>query len=204
MKKIIFFSLFAACTMMAAAQTLSSIKWNVNAGIGLSNYYGKNTDGTDPKFAYRVGVGMELPFDQTWSLQSGLNFVSKGSKAGDDIVVKTNALYLELPIMAGLRMPTASGFDVLLKAGPYIACGVGGKAKATIGNEKYKENTFSSDGWLKRFDAGLGFGVGFEFSKYVVGLDTQLGLVNASKKEFKDAGYKPKNLTAFLTFGYKF
>lgn len=195
MKKIILLSLFAVSTLMATAQT---INWNVNAGIGVANLYGKDTDGSDAKFAYRLGVGMEVPFDQTWSLQTGLNFVSKGCKGDDNL--KMNALYLELPIMAGLRLPTASGFDVLLKAGPYLAYGVGGKTKADIGHLKYKENTFSDDG-LKRFDAGLGFGVGFEFSKYVVGLDTQLGLANISKNS---EGSKPKNISAFLTFGYKF
>ena len=142
MRKIIFLALFSIGTLIASAQT---VNWNVNAGIGVSNYYGKNTDGTDPKFAYRVGVGMEVPFDQTWSLQTGLNFVSKGSKSGDYINRKINALYLELPIMAGLRLPTASGFDVLLKAGPYLAYGVGGKAKATVGNVEVKTDTFGDD-----------------------------------------------------------
>ncbi len=200
MKKIFFFVLFIVGTITASAQT---INWNVNAGIGVSNLYGKNTDGADAKFAYRVGVGMELPFNSMWSLQTGLNFTSKGCKARgyleDDYESKNvtiNALYLELPIQAGLRLPTANNFDVLLKAGPYLGYGIGGKAKAG----GYKEDTFGDNGF-KKFDAGLGFGVGFEFSKFIVGINTQLGLINVA-----DGGdiIKPKNISAFLTFGYKF
>lgn len=33
----------------------------MNAGIGMSNWYGDDTDGTDAKFAYKVGIGLEVP-----------------------------------------------------------------------------------------------------------------------------------------------
>ena len=64
----------------------SKLKWNVNAGIGMSNWYGDDTDGTDAKFAYKVGIGLEVPFANTniWSFQTGLNFISKGVK-GDGV-----------------------------------------------------------------------------------------------------------------------
>lgn len=195
MKKLIFFALFVIATVTATAQT--KVNWNVNAGIGVANLYGKNTDGADTKFAYKVGLGMELPFNAAWSLQTGLNFVSKGYKAkGFNTDAKINALYLELPIMAGLRLHTSNNFDILLKAGPYIGYGVGGKAKAG----DLEENTFSDDGF-RRFDAGLDLGIGFEFNKIVVGVDSQLGLANVF-----DGGdtMKPKNISAFLTVGYKF
>ena len=54
----------------------------MNAGIGMSNWYGDDTDGTDAKFAYKVGIGLEVPFANTnvWSFQTGLNFISKGVK----------------------------------------------------------------------------------------------------------------------------
>lgn len=46
-------------TLGVSAQ--SNLKWNVNAGIGMSNWYGDDTDGTDAKFAYKVGIGLEVP-----------------------------------------------------------------------------------------------------------------------------------------------
>lgn len=135
MKKLAFFILLSLVTLGVSAQ--SNLKWNVNAGIGMSNWYGDDTDGTDAKFAYKVGIGLEVPFANTniWSFQTGLNFISKGVKgdgvtdAWDVVDVTINQLYLELPLMVGARIHTASNFDLLFKGGPYLAYGVGGKTK---------------------------------------------------------------------------
>ena len=56
MKKLAFFILLSLVTLGVSAQ--SNLKWNVNAGIGMSNWYGDDTDGTDAKFAYKVGIGL--------------------------------------------------------------------------------------------------------------------------------------------------
>ena len=48
MKKLAFFILLSLVTLGVSAQ--SNLKWNVNAGIGMSNWYGDDTDGTDAKF----------------------------------------------------------------------------------------------------------------------------------------------------------
>lgn len=175
MKKLAFFILLSLVTLGVSAQ--SNLKWNVNAGIGMSNWYGDDTDGTDAKFAYKVGIGLEVPFANTniWSFQTGLNFISKGVKgdgvtdAWDVVDVTINQLYLELPLMVGARIHTASNFDLLFKGGPYLAYGVGGKTK--IDGVSEKADTFGDDG-LKRFDAGLGLGVAFEFGNIVVGVET--------------------------------
>lgn len=174
MKKLAFFILLSLVTLGVSAQ--SNLKWNVNAGIGMSNWYGDDTDGTDAKFAYKVGIGLEVPFANTniWSFQTGLNFISKGVKgdgvtdAWDVVDVTINQLYLELPLMVGARIHTASNFDLLFKGGPYLAYGVGGKTK--IDGVSEKADTFGDDG-LKRFDAGLGLGVAFEFGNIVVGVE---------------------------------
>lgn len=86
MKKLAFFILLSLVTLGVSAQ--SNLKWNVNAGIGMSNWYGDDTDGTDAKFAYKVGIGLEVPFANTnvWSFQTGLNFISKGVK-GNGVTV---------------------------------------------------------------------------------------------------------------------
>ena len=208
MKKVLFIALMAIFAVNASAQ---DIAFSVNAGVGMANFYGDGTDESDAKFAYKVGVGMEVPFTEMWSLQTGLNFVSKGAKGDLEGVADTkiNALYLELPVMAGVRFAAGNDFNVLLKAGPYLAYGVGGKIKteATTGadiiddNAKGEVDTFG-DNTMKRFDAGLGCGVSFEFSEFVIGLDGHFGLTNIAQKS--GDGFSPKNISAFLTLGYRF
>ena len=157
----------------------------------------------DAKFAYKVGIGLEVPFANTniWSFQTGLNFISKGVKgdgvtdAWDVVDVTINQLYLELPLMVGARIHTASNFDLLFKGGPYLAYGVGGKTK--IDGVSEKADTFGDDG-LKRFDAGLGLGVAFEFGNIVVGVETGTSFTKVA------SGVSAHNLSALATIGYKF
>lgn len=203
MKKLAFFILLSLVTLATYAQP--DLKWNVNAGIGMSNWYGDDSDGIDAKFAYKVGIGLEVPFANTnvWSFQTGLNFISKGAKGAglnddwDVVDVTINQLYLELPLMVGARVHTASNFDLLFKGGPYLAYGIGGKAKAD--GVSGKVDTFGSDGLdLKRFDAGLGLGVAFEFDKIVIGVETGTSFTKLV------SGASAYNLSALATIGYRF
>lgn len=205
MKKLALFVVLTLVTFVASAQ--STINWSVKAGVGIANFTGSDVEDNKAKFGYKLGVGLECPFDQTWSLQTGLNLVSKGAKSdkyveeGGEGQAKVNAMYLELPVMAAARFAVDNTTNIVISAGPYLGVGVGGKSKveAKSGGTKVtvEEDTFGDDA-LRRFDFGLGIGVAAEFNRIVVGLDGQFGL----NKLAKDVN--AKNLSAFLTIGYKF
>ena len=74
-----------------------------------------------------------------------------------------------------------------------MAYGVGGKTKI----DGVSEKAFGDDG-LKRFDAGLGLGVAFEFGKIVVGVETGTSFTKVA------SGASAYNLSALATIGYKF
>ena len=147
---------------------------------------------------------MELPLADMWSLQTGLNLISKGVKASGDVEgydadATVNQLYFELPVMAGVRIQTASGFDLLFKAGPYLAYGFSGKTTVEADGVEVSVDTFGSKGLdLKRFDAGLGFGIIFELEKIDVGLEVSRGLTKIA------SGAKAYNMVAQLTAAYRF
>lgn len=114
---------------------------------------------------------------------------------------------MELPINVQFRFNLADNTNLVIATGPYLACGVGGKTKfdggASIGgiavNGGDKVDTFGSDGLdYNRFDAGWNIGLGVEFGKILVGLDTQLGFCKV-----KD-GNAPHNANIGITLGYKF
>lgn len=213
--------------LSARAYAQSPVSFQVKAGAGLASMWGQNTE-ENAKFAYRVGVGMEYGFNKTWALQPSLNFVSKGSKEdGKDLGKATvNMLYLELPVMLSARLHLTKTSNLVISGGPYVAYGVGGKTSVDVWlsipgstgfqkvHQKYKLNTFGSitDGNMgcKRFDAGVGLGIAYEYRRIVVGLEGQLGLVKIHDgfselidiKELEDNALK--NLSAFVTVGYKF
>lgn len=186
MKKSVLFVLMAVLSVTAFAQ----VSWNAKVGMNLSNFTGDAE--TDPKVGFKIGGGMEYAFSEVWLLQPSLLFSTKGAslKEGDG---STNAMYVEMPVMAAARVNVADNTNLVFSAGPYVAYGVGGKHK--LGN--FKSDTFGDNGF-DRFDAGLGFGVAAEFGKIVVGLDGQTGLVKLTE------GSNAKNINFSLTLGYKF
>ena len=103
-------------------------------------------------------------------------------------------MYFELPIMAAARFNVANNTNIVVSAGPYLACGVGGKTrtKMSISGSKtdIKEKTFGSDAF-DRFDAG----------RIIVGIDGQFGLVKLADLNLDS---NPKNINCAITLGYKF
>lgn len=204
MKKLALFVVFTLVTLMASAQT--QVNWSVKLGLGFSNWMGDGSEDAKAKFDYKIGVGTEVPINGFWSFQTGLNLVTKGVKGEDSgIDITVNQTYLELPLMAALHLGSENSFDVVLKAGPYLAYGIGGKIKGEYSGVETSFGTFDKATvgevefpGLRRFDAGLGFGIDFDFRKWVIGADTQLGLTKLQE------GDAPRNISFFVTAGYKF
>lgn len=189
MKKSFLLVLFALLSTVSFAQ----VSFGVKGGVAMSSFYGDNSDNTKVKFAGRVGLGFEYAVNDMFSIQPTLYFSDKGTKYDAD-GLSTNAEYLELPIDAQFRFNLDKGMNFIAAAGPYFAYGIGGKKKYESGSVTVKSDTFDS---LKDWDMGLNFEAGLEFNQFLVGIYTELGLLNVSKGG-------PKNYTVGLNFGYRF
>ena len=143
----------------------------------------------------------------------------KGAKidGGSIATVKFNPYYLEIPVHVGYKYAVNENFALFGSVGPYLAVGLFGKAKLSIGNaigdwadiegmesvgglegKSVSEDIFGDDGF-KRFDFGLGLKAGVEFNKkYQVALSYDFGLIDVQK----DLGMKNRNL--MISFGYMF
>ena len=75
--KLLLFALFVMVRTVAPAQ--NQVDWSIKAGIGMANIIGDNMGSPKVKLAYKLGIGLECPFDKVWSLQTGVSFVSKGT-----------------------------------------------------------------------------------------------------------------------------
>lgn len=143
------------------------------------------------------------------------------------VLATSDAMYLQLPIHLALKTNISPKTKLFVKGGPYFAYGIGGKTKIegltmkgggqtiTIGYDAMMDmmrdldidlsqaeqegDTFDKNGGLKRFDAGIGCGVGMEFSQISVTIGYDLGLTNISRDT-----EKYKNQNAYLSLGYKF
>lgn len=192
------------CVAMFAITASAQITWNVKGGAGFATCYG-DAEGLSSHFVGKIGVGIEQPFAPNWSVMPSLEVAWKGAKYDyiEDDYYKTSEtldmFYIQLPIVAAYRFNLSDSWNMTLKAGPYFAYAISGKMKGDYSmGDYYDSDDFDvfDDGDAKRFDLGLDFGVDFEYHRFVLGAEYELGLT-----EFSEG---LKNAAAYVTIGYKF
>lgn len=205
MKKKVLAAAIAFAALFGAnvnAET-GNVQFGVKGGVNVSNFTG-DLDGIKSKAGFQLGLTLDYELAPSVYLISGLEYIVKGSKEkGSGDLMSMNLGYIQLPVHIGYKVPVSEATKLLLHAGPYVAYAAKGTLKeggASVDwfDKKYNlETTFFVP---KRFDAGLGLGVGLEFGKVSVGLDVDYGLVNI----YKNSGASIKNLSSGLSVGYKF
>lgn len=183
-----------AVLAMFALVSFSQVKWDFKFGMNFSNM--TKYDDTKALPGFNLGLGMDYGFNENWSFQSGLLFTSKGFKVKD--VVKVRPVYLDIPILAAYKFNISDNTKFVINAGPYLAFGLGGKAKYEGGGDLKVFDKDEMD-W-KRFDLGIQYGVGLELSdRYLINLTGQNGFISPV-----DGGVDPKNMTFTIGVGYRF
>lgn len=211
MKKVFKVGLLAVALLVGANMNAqdSPIQLGVKAGINLSNMSG-DLENTKAKIGFNVGVTADYNLTPNVALLTGVEFTTKGLKgkgiaSGNSI----NLSYLQLPIHIGYKLDVAEGSKIIFHAGPYLAYGINGKYKEKEDGVTTSVDIFKKyDGvtLLKRFDFGVGFGVGAEFGQIGIGLGYDFGLTNINDgfSDENDKKISIKNQAAYLTVGYKF
>lgn len=182
----------------------SQVKWDARFGMNFSNQ--TKLDDTKALPGFTMGVGMDYGFTENWSLQSGLMITSKGFKVkemGEKLTVRP--IYLDIPILAAYKFAISDNAKFVVNVGPYMAIGLGGKAKEHWdGGED--EKVFDDKGMdCKRFDLGIQYGIGLELGEhYLVNFTGQNGFI--TPYDFDDGydGDKPKNMSFAIGVGYRF
>lgn len=185
---------------MFAVAGFSQVKWDVKFGMNFSNATKTKDVIGDTKAlpGFNLGVGMDYGFSEKWSLQSGLMISSKGYKIKEQGEKFTcRPIYLDIPILAAYKFNISDNTKFVINAGPYLAFGLGGKAK----DDNFDLKLFKSDeGDWKRFDLGIQYGIGLELSdRYLINLTGQNGFISPV-----DGGDDPKNMTFTIGVGYRF
>lgn len=163
----------------------------------------------DLKIGYSVGVGMDYAITDMWAFQTGLNFTSKGCKESvEGVKAKFNPVYLDIPLLAAVKLPISEGNTFVINAGPYVGVGLGGKMTvedggAEVGTKLFKKIDGADEAMMNRFAVGLQYGVGFELGyRYLLNLTGQYGFTNMMKDSWVDENNK--NLAFLITVGYRF
>jgi hypothetical protein len=202
-------SLIAAMLILVTTAANAQMSLGVKGGVNLANFYGDELSNKSVKPGFHIGILADYEFMYSSAIQTGLFFTTKGFRSksagmSGDVKYRENLMYLQLPVHYAYKLDVSPGTRVVFHAGPYMACGVGGSRKITTGDfsgEWGNVDGIFGDGHYryKRFDAGLGLGIGAEFGPILFDLGWDMGLVNISRSRNGNI----KNQNAFLSIGYK-
>lgn len=215
-------------TFRSKAQTRYGLKIGVNANTVFQDFEeAGNKNEVRFKPGFQIGVNIDIPLSQKFSIQTGGSFNNKGysisveaeTQGRSEGYHKTTYNYLEAPILVAFKM---NKFQLFL--GPYIAFGVGGRVKYDIDNprpyidqvESYKlKPKFGTvkanakedyEGVYNAFDYGLNAGIGFQAGVTLINLGYSYGMENTiCQTTFSgiDADeYKTTNQVIFLSFSF--
>jgi hypothetical protein len=226
MKTKILFLLAALILLgISAKSQTSGISFGLRGGVNLQTINGKdlNGDKLDLSMAprFHAGVVVSIPIVPDFYFQPGLMYSTKGAKSSSDFMglnmaAEYNISYIELPV-SFLYKPSLGNGHFFLGFGPYIAYGIGGKAKFTIDNTSTEDkivfgNEYTSllpYDWkyFNRLDYGGNLFFGYELkSGLSLQLNTQLGLakINADNTTYPNNKSEFRNTGFGLSLGYNF
>lgn len=179
------------------------VTFGLRAGVNMSTFGAKLSDkgaglaDLNSKVGFMAGLTVDFAFNENIYILTGADFALKGAtefRGGQKRSV--SASFINLPIHFGYKLKIDDNPVLVFRGGPYLGFGMGGTTTNKVTNEKM--DTFQSD-FYKKFDYGLGAGVGAEFNKLVVEVGYNFGLADLS-----EIGEKVKARDFYLTFGYKF
>lgn len=198
----------------------SPFQTGVKGGVNLSSASVKDAGTEMIKAGYTIGMFAEYGLTESFYLQSGAYFTTKGIRLKDTKALfattsnwkqTINMHYIEVPLLAMYKAEVVSGMKILFNVGPYAAFGIGGKtSNRSTGSEDAKTvrlDTFGGN-CMKNFDYGMRFGTGMEFEKMVFELSFGFGINNIANKNnelnsaFGEKHFRNKGFS--LLVGYKF
>lgn len=185
-------------TLLALTTSVHAQEWgfNIKGGLTMNSYTGTNSGlKTKTKAGLKLGIGANYHFNDMFSLRTGLSIVGRGAKVTAQFTeYKINQIYFEIPALASADFAITGTNTLSVFIGPYFAYGIGGKIKS--GN--HESRVFKDNGY-DRADMGLKIGEEFDFNRFLVGIDTDFGLVKLS-----NSYWSGRNISVSLLVGYRF
>lgn len=188
---------FGACTSKATSY-----------GVSSAHMYGFTCGVVD-----QIWFGEKAVFSEI-----GLFCNEKGYSLKNFEPSQNKLCYLEIPALMCYRQGRES-LNMTYKAGGYIACAVHARLNTKISDSPAAIDLFKSEheidllkeGAIKRFDAGVKFGLDFVVRKVQIGFTYDLGLYKIDKKDIIygddsiELGYKQlKNRSFQILAGFNF
>ena len=213
MKKNFIIALTALCIVSASA--FAQVKFAVTGGASISNVVMKEMNTPTYKLKNKAGITggirADIPAGSHFSLQSGLNFVQKGTRDKSetplgDYKYSLTLNYLEMPLNLLYNTHHKSG-NFFIGAGPSLSCGINGNYQVEVGSDKEKVNIhFGKDeDEARRFDMGANLVTGYRFGNGIfASINYNHGLTNLDRDADPDDKESVKTRYLGIRIGYQF
>jgi Outer membrane protein beta-barrel domain len=152
------------------------------------------------------GLLFDFPFDEKWSVNTGLGYSGKGVKHSrtpstgkiDSFTIRLN--YIELPVCIAYRLTEKEQTNFIIGAGLYLGYGFNGTISTNKGNRIITEHLHKKEtDQYKRFDFGMNANIICEISpQYGLRLDYATSISNIHRVG------KEKNNVLGLSFFWNF
>ena len=202
MKRLLTVAALALAVLTISAQ--DNHNFTIKVGVGLASIVGSDAD-TKLTIAAKAGVSYDVKLYKGLYLIPELDFILKGCDPdGSGGVLLNNdkilrMTYLQAPIMAAYKFGLKKGGNIVVKAGPYFACGLFGSKGAIHGWGFYKEvDVFDKTYGARRFDVGISTGLACERDHFTIGLEYSRGLHRL------DPDLRQYNQAFGIVLGYRF
>ena len=87
MKKFILSAILIVSAVIG--MNAQDVALSINAGVGTSTWVGDHSSGTSPRFAYRVGLGVDMPIQGRFGFRTGVNFELIGTNVDKNLLTIT-------------------------------------------------------------------------------------------------------------------
>jgi len=199
-------TLTLSLVVVSAAAAQGKANFGILAGAVFAKVGGADTKDFDVKNRVGLAAGgfVTLGVSPNFAIEPEVLFAMKGAKETQSgITGSVRISYIEIPVLAKIRIPAKSGGLVSphFYAGPYLGIKSGCSVKFTDGTTTVSGSCKSQDVNLKGSDFGATFGVGVDVNRAIIDVRYDLGL---SKISDETTNNDVKNRALFLLAGWTF
>jgi len=144
------------------------------------------SDAQEPKLGFGGGIQVVIGLANWFAIQPEVLYQNKGSRLSGqtlpdgEATITTNLNYIQVPVLASIRIPALRAITPKLFVGPHMAFFVGGSERKDFGDRVVTDSVNDDD--FAGFDFGVTGGVGVDFKMGSSTLTTELrlerGLIN--------------------------
>ena len=200
-----FLTIAALAFAVLTASAQREPKLTIKAGVGLTSVVGADAD-TKVKVAAKIGAAYDVKLYKGLYVIPELDFALKGfNPDGVNYITFDKVVhmaYLQAPVMVAYKFRLKNNGNIVVKAGPYFACGLFGSKAEISGWGFYwgfnkTVDVFDEDYGFRRFDVGIATGLAYERDHFTIGIEYSRGLHRLAPE------FRQYNQSFGITLGYR-